>query len=144
MVDKLTPERRSWNMSQVRSKDTKPEQIVRSLLHRQGFRFRLHRKDLPGHPDIVLPKYATVILVHGCFWHRHEGCSDATTPKSRSEFWKKKFTENIMRDKRTTSALRAKGWRVIVVWECETSMVEVLTQRLNIEIKASRKVGGQS
>jgi len=119
MADKLTPERRSWNMSRIRSKNTKPELIVRSLLHRMGFRFRVNRKDLLGKPDIVLPKYKTVIFVHGCFWHRHKGCKGATTPSTRREFWEKKFKDNTNRDKRNRRELKKAGWNVIVLWECE-------------------------
>ena len=118
-MDRLTPEKRSWNMSRIKSKDTTPERIVRSFLHRNGFRFRLHVKDLPGKPDIVLPKYKTVIEIRGCYWHRHEGCKDAATPSSNTDFWQKKFSENIARDKRTEQELKALGWNVIVVWECE-------------------------
>ena len=95
MVDNLTQEKRSWNMSRIKDKNTKPELVVRSILHRMGYRFRLHRKDLPGKPDIVLPKYKTVIFVHGCFWHRHKGCKYAYQPKSRVDFWQKKFKGNI-------------------------------------------------
>ncbi len=134
MADNLTKEKRSWNMGRVRSKDTKPEIIVRRLLHRNGFRFRLHKKDLPGKPDIVLPKYKTVILVHGCFWHRHMGCADATTPKTRTSFWEKKFNENVQRDKRTVTALCSAGWKVIIVWECETTRSDELINRLKVEI----------
>lgn len=137
MVDTLSPEKRSWNMSRVRSRDTKPEVMVRSLLHCNGFRFRLHSNDLPGKPDIVLPKYHTVILVHGCFWHRHEGCQDATTPKTRTTFWENKFKENTERDQRTAESLRKLGWKVIVVWECETSKPEDLLKRLKTKIKES-------
>jgi DNA mismatch endonuclease (patch repair protein) len=106
-------------MSRIKGKDTKPEKIVRSILHKAGFRFRLNRKDLPGKPDIVLPKYKSVILVHGCFWHRHPRCKYAYTPKSRVTFWQKKFSENIERDKFVKRELRKMGWRTIVVWECE-------------------------
>lgn len=120
MVDKLTPDRRSWNMSRIRAKDTKPEMVVRSLLHRMGYRFRLHRSDLPGKPDIVLPKYGTVIFVHGCFWHRHKNCLLASTPKTRREFWRRKFTDNVARDDRNRRELEALGWKVMYVWECET------------------------
>ena len=106
-------------MSRIRSKNTKPELIVRSLLHRMGFRFRVNRKDLPGTPDIVLPKYKTVIFVHGCYWHRHPGCKGATTPSTRREFWEKKFRDNVDRDSRNQRDLRKAGWKVIVLWECE-------------------------
>ena len=118
-MDRLTPEKRSWNMSCIKSKDTTPERIVRSFLHRNGFRFRLHAKDLPGKPDIVLQKYKTVIEVRGCYWHRHEGCKDATTPSTNTEFWQKKFAENVARDQSTEQKLKGLGWNVIVVWQCE-------------------------
>jgi len=106
-------------MSRIKGKDTKPERKVRSWLHQHGFRFRLHKKDLPGTPDISLPKYKTVIFVHGCFWHRHAGCKFAYTPKSRIEFWDNKFRSTIERDLKKIKALEASGWRVLVVWECE-------------------------
>lgn len=119
-MDSLSKEHRSWNMSRIRSTNTKPEMLVRSFLHRNGFRFRLHVKDLPGHPDIVLPKYKTVIEVRGCFWHRHRGCKYATTPSSNTEFWQTKFNQNIKRDRNHAKELNALGWNVIVIWECET------------------------
>ena len=112
-------EQRSRNMSAIKSKNTKPEIAVRRLLHSMGYRFRLHRKDLPGSPDIVLPKYKTVIFVHGCFWHRHENCKYATTPKTRKEFWEKKFRENINRDNLNQANLSLKGWKIIIIWECQ-------------------------
>ena len=120
-MDSLSKEHRSWNMSRIRSTNTKPEMLVRSFLHRNGFRFRLHVKDLPGHPDIVLPKYKTVIEVRGCFWHRHRGCKYATTPSSNTEFWQTKFNQNIKRDRKHAKELNALGWNVIVIWECETN-----------------------
>lgn len=120
-MDKISTERRSWNMSQIRSKDTRPEMIVRSYLHRKGFRFRLHVKTLPGQPDIVLPKYKTVVEVRGCFWHKHEGCKVSNNPLSNADYWQKKFQRNIERDKKNAKELYALGWRLIVVWECETS-----------------------
>ena len=112
-------EQRSRNMSAIKSKNTKPEIKVRKVLHSMGYRFRLHSKDLPGSPDIVLPKYKTVIFVHGCFWHRHENCKYASTPKTRQEFWEAKFRENINRDKLNQENLSSKGWKIIIVWECE-------------------------
>lgn len=124
-------------MSRIRSSDTKPEIAVRSLLHRMGFRFRLHRKDLPGNPDIVLPKYKTVIFVHGCFWHRHEGCKYAYNPKSNTASWKKKFKSNIQRDKVVLSQLETAGWNVIVVWECEIKDSVKLKRRLGAQIMGS-------
>jgi DNA mismatch endonuclease (patch repair protein) len=119
MADSLTPEKRSWLMSRIRSGNTKPELVLRSLLHRCGYRFSLRRRDLPGKPDIVLRKYRTVIFVHGCFWHRHPDCKQASTPRTRTEFWVEKFARNVSRDERNQAELVAKGWRVIVVWECE-------------------------
>lgn len=134
MADRLTPERRSWNMSRINSRDTGPEMQVRSILHRAGYRFRLHRKDLPGRPDIVLPKYRTVVFVHGCFWHRHPGCRFTYTPKSRVAFWNDKFCANVERDRRNARTLRALGWRVITVWECQAGSparwLPQLTRRL--------------
>jgi DNA mismatch endonuclease, patch repair protein len=117
-------------MSRIRGKDTKPELRVRSQLHRMGYRFRLHRKDLPGRPDIVLPKYDTVIFVHGCFWHRHKGCRFAYTPKTRVEFWETKFEQNVRRDKRNAAALWRGGWRVLKIWECRTGDPQKLQQQL--------------
>ena len=112
-------EQRSKNMAAIKSKNTKPEIAVRKLLHSMGYRFRLHRKDLPGSPDIVLPKYKTVIFVHGCFWHRHKNCKYASTPKTRKEFWEKKFRENINRDNLNQANLSLKGWKIIIIWECQ-------------------------
>ncbi len=119
MADKLTPEKRSWNMSRIRGKDTSIEVKVRQYLFRQGFRFRKNVKTLPGKPDIVLPKYHAVIFVHGCFWHRHPGCKDATTPKTRVDFWQKKFEHNIRNDILHNEMLVNAGWRVFTIWECE-------------------------
>lgn len=118
-MDRISKEHRSWNMSRIRSRDTKPELAVRSLLHKNGFRFRLHRKDLPGKPDIVLPKYRTAIFVHGCFWHRHKGCKFAYTPKAKARFWEAKFKANTRRDAKARRQLQRAGWRTAVVWECE-------------------------
>ena len=133
-MDSLTPEHRSWNMSRIRSRNTKPERIVRSLLHRMGYRFRLHRKSLPGRPDIVLPSRRVVVLVHGCYWHRHPGCRFAYTPKSNLAFWEAKFNENINRDRWQYNQLRELGWNVITVWECETKELAILTERLRSEV----------
>ena len=119
-------EQRSRNMSAIKSKNTKPEIAVRKLLHSMGYRFRLHRKDLPGSPDIVLPKYKTVIFVHGCFWHRHENCKYASTPKTRSEFWESKFGGNIKRDKINQTNLIKLGWKIIIVWECDLKKTHYL------------------
>ena len=133
-MDKLSPERRSWNMSQIKGKDTKPEILVRSLVHRMGYRFRLHRKDLPGRPDLVFPGRRKVIFVHGCFWHRHEGCKLAYTPKSRVDFWNAKFKANVERDRRNLQDLKAAGWQVIVIWQCETKDPDKLAERLRSEL----------
>lgn len=129
-MDRLTPERRSWLMSRVASRDTSAEMRVRRAAHALGLRYRLHRRDLPGTPDIVFPKHATVVFVHGCFWHRHAGCKKATTPKSRVEFWRQKFARNISRDKRTAKELKSLGWKVAVIWECETKDPNKLSNRL--------------
>ena len=137
MVDNLSRKRRSWNMSRVRCKDTKPELVVRSVLHQSGYRFRLHVKGLPGKPDIVLRKYRTVVFVHGCFWHRHKHCPDASVPKSRTEFWVQKFTSNVKRDRGNKVALQRNGWKVIVVWECEAAKQDRLAARLRRTIRHS-------
>src|SRR5690606_3320730 len=121
VVDSVT---RSRMMSCIRGKDTQPELAVRSYLHRKGLRFRLHAK-LPGKPDLAFAKHKPVIFVHGCFWHRHKGCRFATTPKTRPEFWQAKFTANVKRDALVTERLEASGWRVLVVWACQTSTEEL-------------------
>ena len=115
-------------MSAIKSKNTKPEIEVRKLLHSLGYRFRLHRKDLPGTPDIVLPKYKTVIFVHGCFWHRHENCKYASIPKTRTEFWENKFKENIKRDQVNQNNLYKLGWNIVIVWECELKRINYLKE----------------
>ncbi len=130
MVDKITKEHRSWNMSRIRSKDTRPEKAVRSLLHSMGYRFRLHAKDLPGEPDIVLPKYKTIIFVHGCYWHRHQGCKKAYMPKSNVPFYEEKFRQNVERHVEVSKQLEVLGWNVSIVWECETKNVEGLKDLL--------------
>lgn len=119
MSDKLTPEKRSWNMSRIKGKDTKIEVEVRKYLFSKGYRFRKNDKRYPGKPDIVLPKYHVAIFVHGCFWHRHEGCKDATTPKTRMKFWLEKFDKNVKNDQIKQEKLRELGWKVIVICECE-------------------------
>ena len=119
MSDKLTPEKRSWNMSRIKGKDTKIEVEVRKYLFSKGYRFRKNDKRYLGKPDIVLPKYHVAIFVHGCFWHRHEGCKDATTPKTRTEFWLEKFDKNVKNDQIKQEKLRELGWKVIVIGECE-------------------------
>lgn len=130
-MDTLSKEKRSWNMSRIKGKDTKPELIVRSLLHSMGYRYRLHQKNLPGKPDLVFKKFRTVIFVHGCFWHRHKGCKFAYDPKSRQEFWQRKFTGNEVRDKKNRSALEKLGWKVWVIWECEVNNIEKLKRKVS-------------
>ncbi len=132
--DPLSPRERSLLMSRVRQRHTGPEQIVRSLLHRLGLRFTVDgplNRSLPSRPDIVLPRWRTVILVHGCFWHRHVGCRLTTTPQTRAGFWNRKFTANVARDLRQRSLLRIAGWRVIVIWECETRIPAKLASKLS-------------
>jgi DNA mismatch endonuclease (patch repair protein) len=139
-MDTISKERRSWNMSRIRSKNTRPELLVRSLLHRGGYRFRLHARDLPGHPDIVLPKWKTVVFVNGCFWHRHKGCAYAYTPKTRKVFWQRKFLANVRRDATKAKALASLGWTVEIVWECELAHPEELRKRLlSIKKRASKR-----
>lgn len=144
MVDFLSPSERSERMSRIRSSNTAPEVALRRAMHALGFRFRLHSKGLPGKPDIVLPRYKTVIFVHGCFWHRHRGCKVATTPKTNTEFWVEKFDRNVVRDARTREQLERLGWRVIVVWECElrsANQVAGAVRRVADEICPERFVG---
>ncbi len=121
MADVVDRQTRSRMMSGIRGRDTRPELVVRSHLHRSGLRFRLHRSDLPGRPDLVLPRWKTVIFVHGCFWHRHHGCRFTTTPSTNRAFWRRKFESNVERDRRTVARLRRAGWRVLTVWECQLS-----------------------
>src|SRR5580698_7634203 len=129
-MDKLSSEQRSANMRQIRSENTAPELLLRKMLHRLGYRFRVHRKDLPGCPDLVFPSRRKVVFVHGCFWHGHEGCAVANMPKSRSDFWAEKFKRNQVRDAKNNKALKKDGWRVLTVWECETKGVAALMSRL--------------
>jgi DNA mismatch endonuclease, patch repair protein len=125
----MSPEKRSALMARIRGRDTKPEMIVRCLLHRMGYRFRLHGRDLPGRPDIVFRSRRTVVFVHGCFWHRHD-CGIAYMPKTRQQFWQDKFEGNVKRDQKVTNELKAAGWRVIVVWECQVDNLSALSTRL--------------
>jgi DNA mismatch endonuclease (patch repair protein) len=129
-MDTLDAERRSWNMSRIGGRNTKPELAVRSALHRLGYRFRLHRRDLPGKPDIVLPRHGIAIFVHGCFWHRHSRCKYAYTPKSNVLFWQTKFDGNVQRDRAAARRLRKLGWRVVVIWECQATDMKSLAERL--------------
>lgn len=119
VTDPPISQARSRTMRAIRKKNTKPELLVRRRLHALGFRFRLHRRDLPGTPDIVLPRHRVAIQVHGCFWHQHPGCRYATTPRTRPDYWLPKLVRNIARDQASTAALEALGWRVLTLWECE-------------------------
>ena len=130
MADVFSKAKRSDVMSRIRGRDTGPERAVRSMLHRMGYRFRLHCADLPGKPDIVLPRFGTAILVHGCFWHRHKGCRFAYTPKSRKNFWLRKFASNVLRDHNVEIALAKLGWKITIVWECELRFPDRLGKRL--------------
>jgi len=125
MADNRTKEQRSYNMSQIRSKDTKPEILVRKFLFSNGFRYRLHVQTLPGKPDIVLPKYKTIIFIHGCFWHGHRNCRNAKTPQSNRDFWLNKILTNAERDKKNTTLLRRLGWKILVLWECQLMSLKV-------------------
>lgn len=144
-MDNRTAEERSRNMSAIRSKDTKPEMLVRKFLHAQGFRYRLHWRDLPGTPDIVLPKYRTVVFVHGCFWHRHKGCPKASMPASNREYWQAKFAANVERDEKAREALEAAGWRVFVIWECElrpasrNTVLQALADKIRQQVEAPQR-----
>jgi DNA mismatch endonuclease, patch repair protein len=129
-MDITTPERRSRIMSNIRGKNTKPELVVRKLVHGLGYRFRLHRRDLPGSPDLVLPRLRKIIFVHGCFWHRHQGCKFAYTPKSNTEFWLAKLNANVTRDAAAQEALATRGWNVLVVWECEIADLAGLSRKV--------------
>jgi DNA mismatch endonuclease, patch repair protein len=135
VADTFTPEERSRIMSRIKGRDTKPEKIVRSLLHAMGHRFRLHRRDLPGKPDIVLPKHRKIVFVHGCFWHGHAGCPRGARPTSNIEFWNKKINANIMRDAAAQKELAALNWRHLIVWQCEIRDLPVLTNKLEQFLK---------
>lgn len=130
-IFKSVPPERRLLMSRVRAKDSKPELAVRRGAHALGHRFRLHRRDLPGTPDLVFPRLRKAIFVHGCFWHRHPGCSRRTTPKTRADYWNNKFAENVARDAARLAELQALGWETLVIWECETFDREELSRRLS-------------
>ena len=140
MADVHTPEIRSYNMSRIRGKDTKPEEKVRKHLFSQGFRYRKNEKKLPGKPDIVLPKYKTCVFVNGCFWHKHEGCKDFVWPKSNEEYWKTKIKGNVERDLRHQQELRSLGWNVIVIWECELKRDQFEKTMATLEESIKRNV----
>ena len=141
MADVLTPKQRSYNMSQIHGKDTKPEELVRKFLFSQGFRYRKNDARLPGKPDIVLPKYKTVIFVNGCFWHKHEGCRYFVWPKSNAEFWKDKIEKNVIRDQRNYELLRQDGWKIIIIWDCQlrSSNREDTLSKLVLDLEADPK-----
>lgn len=137
MADKLSIEKRSWNMSRIKNKDTSIEVAVRKQLFADGFRYRKNDSHLPGKPDIVLPKYHTVVFIHGCFWHRHTNCKNATMPKTRVEFWDEKFKKNVENDKKHYDDLSNAGWNVIIVWECEIEKnFHSCIQKLEKDIRA--------
>ncbi|BAV92113.1 DNA mismatch repair endonuclease [Candidatus Desulfovibrio trichonymphae] len=130
-MDKISRETRSRNMANIKGKNTKPEKLVRSVLHGMGFRFRLHVKKLPGSPDIVLPRYKSLIFVHGCFWHGHEGCKRATIPTTRADFWRTKISSNKERDAQNLADLAKLGYRCLIIWQCEMKDTAILKQRLS-------------
>ena len=130
MTDIVSPEKRSQMMSSIKGKDSKPETLVRKLLYAMGYRFRLHRRDLPGTPDIIMRGRRIAIFVHGCFWHAHRGCKYAKTPSTRSDFWSRKLGDNVARDQRAVDELIALGWRVLIVWECSTRESEAAAELL--------------
>ena len=132
MTDVLTPRQRRFNMQQIKAKNTKPEMLVRKFLHAAGFRFSLHNKKLPGKPDIVLPKYKTVIFIHGCFWHGHKSCRYFVVPKTRTRWWLDKINRNKANDEKAVKVLRKEGWKVITVWECGLKPAKAETTLLNL------------
>lgn len=135
MTDRITRSQRSHVMRSVGRKDTGPEILVRSMLHQAGFRFRKNVRALPGSPDVVLPKYGAVVFVHGCFWHQHAGCRRATRPASRRDYWDAKLARNVERDRQNARRLRDAGWKVLVVWECETADAAALIARLERSLR---------
>ena len=144
MTDVFDSAKRSEIMSRIRSRDTGPEMVVRRVAHALGFRFRLHRRDLPGTPDLLFPKHRAVIQVHGCFWHRHPGCKYATTPKTRVSYWEDKLQGNVVRDRRNEAALHELGWRVMVIWECETRDPEAVAGRIEGFLRGGEEAGTPS
>lgn len=142
-MDSVSSEKRSWVMSKVKGHDTKPEKTVRSLLHSMGYRFRLQRKDLPGTPDIVLPKYKTVIFVHGCYWHRHNCPNGQRTPKSRLDFWLPKLEKNRERDIKNQALLHEQGWNILIIWECQLRDIKTLQENIRAFFKNMKKENTQ-
>ncbi len=144
MADSLDPERRSANMAKIRSRDTGPEIAVRRAAHAAGLRFRLHRRDLPGTPDLVFPKARLAVFVHGCFWHRHAGCSNCTMPKTRTDFWQAKFERNVSRDREARDRLSVLGWMSMIIWECETRRPATLAVPIEaLRTTVMRSCGGR-
>lgn len=143
MPDVFTTQKRSWVMSRIRGKDTGPEKVVRSFLHKNGFRFRLHVSRLPGKPDIVLPKFRTAIFVHGCFWHHHARCKNAVYPKNRAQFWRSKIDGTVRRDRKAIQLLRKSGWSVLTVWECEIEQSPQCLERLLKKLAALTASGAR-
>lgn len=139
-MDIVGAQRRSEMMAGIRSKNTRPEIVVRQIAHSLGLRFRLHRKDLPGSPDLVFPKWRLAVFVHGCFWHRHAGCPLAASPKTRPEFWQKKFEANVARDHRAAESLASQGWRVMTIWECHTRNLACVASKL---LQATHRYGAE-
>ncbi len=139
MTDCFSPEKRSENMRLIRSRDTVPEKKVRAVAHRLGLRFRLHRRDLPGVPDLLFPSRKIALFVHGCFWHRHEGCPKTTMPKTNNGYWNKKFGRNVKRDNENKKKLEEKGWKVLVIWECETTSQETIRSFLESHFSIQSK-----
>lgn len=143
MTDIMDQKQRSALMARIRGRDTTPELTVRRIAHQMGLRFRLHREDLPGRPDLVFPKHRLAVFVHGCFWHRHEGCRYASTPKTRQAFWAEKFAANVARDARQEAALKERGWRVLIIWQCETGNEAGVMHRLTALINHERNAAKQ-
>ena len=142
MTDVFTPDQRAALMSRIRGRDTKPEMVVRRLVHALGFRYRLHRRDLPGSPDLVFRGRHKVIFVHGCFWHRHPGCKLAAVPKTGEDFWQRKFEQNVQRDRTVVELLKKNGWEVLIVWECETRKPEGLPEKVMEFLSGDQRVDG--
>jgi DNA mismatch endonuclease (patch repair protein) len=139
MADVLTPEQRSFNMSRIRNRDTRPEMIVRSIVHRLGYRYRLHKSDLPGKPDVVLVRHRKIIDVHGCFFHMHKCRYGSVVPATNAAFWRTKRLSNVERDRRNVKALRRAHWRVMIVWECETRNLDQLQRKIRRFIEPSKR-----
>lgn len=130
-MDKISPQHRSANMRRIRSKDTTPELVLRRLIHGLGYRFRLHRKDLPGRPDLVFPRRCKIIFIHGCFWHQHPNCREGRMPSSRLDYWEPKLEKNQIRDAASRARLEEQGWSVLVIWECELKDANGVRKKIN-------------